>query len=156
MEVFTMGKKKKKKNKHKYEYSGCDIFEMASGSSRKRLSREFDDALEEIEAYRIQLYEADKKRKKKERRKINKREGEFYTDMESLRCREKMAKTWQKNGFLDRIILLLQKVSPIVKTLAKLVMAFIITFLSLDVIKERIKPETLNKLAKVFNIAMSV
>lgn len=150
-----MGKKKKKKKKHGHRYE-MDLFEVAKTSSKKSLSRDFEDALDEIEAYRIQLYEADKKRRKKERRKINKKEGEFYTDMESLKCRKNMARTWEKNGFLDRLIGLLQQVSPIVKSLAKIVMIFIITFLSLDIIKEKINPRTLEKLSRVFNIAMSV
>ena len=67
-----------------------------------------------------------------------------------------MAKEWEKTGFLDRTIGLLQEAAPIIKTIAKLVMALVIAFLSIDAIKSKIKPETVDKLSTVFHLAMSV
>ena len=123
---------------------------------KKKLDKDFRKALTEIESYRIRLAEADKKASLKERRNINKRTEEFYTGMESIKARSKMAKEWEKTGFLDRTITMLEQVAPIIKTLAKLVMGLVITFLSIDAIKTKIKPETVDKLSKIFHLAMSV
>lgn len=152
--MMKMGKKKKKKNKH----LKCaeDVMFMAQTSDKKKLGKDFRKALDEIESYRIQLAEADKKASIKERRKINKASEEFYTDMESIKCRAKMAKKWEKTGFLDRTIKLLEQAAPIIKMIAKLIMALLIAFLSIDAVKNKIKPETLNKISKVFHLVMSV
>ena len=157
-----MGKKKKnkkgkKKNKNieKASYSNSNLDCLIHGS-KKSMNKKFNKAINDREEYRIQLFEADKRQRKKERRKINKHEAEFYTDMEGLKCRKKMAKEWEETGFLDRIIRLLQQISPLVATLAKIVGFLIISFLSIDTIKATIKPRTLNKLNNIYDIAMSI
>lgn len=152
--MMKMGKKKKKKNKQKNKID--DVMFMAQTHDKQKLGKDFRKALDEIESYRIRLAEADKKASIKERRKINKASAEFYTDMESIKCRAKMAKEWEKTGFLDRSIKLLEQTAPIIKLIAKLIMALVITFLSIDAVKSRIKPETVNKISKVFHLAMSV
>lgn len=151
---MKMGKKKKKKNKQKNQR--VDPLFLAQIEDKKKLNKDFRKALNEIESYRIRLAEADKKADFKGRRKINKKTEEFYTGMESIKARSKMAKEWEKTGFLDRTIGLLQEAAPIIKTIAKLVMALVIAFLSIDAIKSKIKPETVDKLSTVFHLAMSV
>ena len=148
-----MGKKKKKNKKKKYYQN---LIADTQSDDKKKLDKDFRKALTEIESYRIRLAEADKKASLKERRNINKRTEEFYTGMESTKARSKRAKEWEKTGFLDRTITMLEQVAPIIKTLAKLVMGLVITFLSIDAIKTKIKPETVDKLSKIFHLAMSV
>jgi hypothetical protein len=144
-----MAKKKKKKNIN-------NIYRISIDRSKKEISHDYDDILDEIESSRIKLYEADKRRNRKQRKKINKKEKEFYTDMESIKCRKKMAKKWQKNGFLDTVIHILKSISPLVKMIAKLIASLITAFLSLDCIRSHISTSMLNKITKVFNIAMAV
>lgn len=151
--MISMGKKKKKNKKKKYYQN---LIADTQSDDKKKLDKDFRKALTEIESYRIRLAEADKKASLKERRNINKRTEEFYTGMESIKARSKMAKEWEKTGFLDRTIMMLEQVAPIIKTLAKLVMGLVITFLSIDAIKTKIKPETVDKLSKIFHLAMSV
>ena len=67
-----------------------------------------------------------------------------------------MAKRWEEKGFLDHMIDLLREVSPFIQLLAKALAGLIITFLSIDGIKKVIKPKTLRKITKVFDIAMSI
>lgn len=148
-----MGKKKKKNKKKKYYQN---LIADTQSDDKKKLDKDFRKALTEIESYRIRLAEADKKASLKERRNINKRTEEFYTGMESIKARSKMAKEWEKTGFLDRTIMMFEQVAPIIKTLAKLVMGLVIAFLSIDAIKTKIKPETVDKLSKIFHLAMSV
>lgn len=150
-----MSKKKHKKKHQKGDYKN-GIFDVSAGKSKKDLNKDFKRTLKDIEEMQISLYEADKKQNRKERKKINKKEAEFYTGMSSIKCRKKIAKKWEKRGFLDYVIELLHQISPLVQILAKAVCVLIISFLSVDAIKLAISPNTLNKLAKLFDIAISV
>ena len=63
-----MAKKHKKKNTRQ-----TDIFLSVNTRSKKKLNKDFKKALDEIEEFRVQMYEADKKSaKRSDRRKINK------------------------------------------------------------------------------------
>ena len=133
------------------EFSGGRI------KSKKALKKDFVNTIDEIESYRIRLYEADKKGKKRKKRKeITKEEKEFFTNMEGLKERQKISKDWEKNGFLDRMIHLLKEAAPLIKTIGKLLASLILAFLSMESIKEKIKPETLSKLSTLFNVAVSL
>lgn len=151
-----MGKKKNKK-KNKYEdLAIMALDDISMKKSKKSLDKDFKRAIKEIENMRYTLYEADKLTNKKDRRKINQKEKEFYTDMESVKARKKMAKKWKKSGFLDSMIQLLNEISPFIKMLAKGLCMLIIAFLSLDSIKRIISPEILCKISTVFHLANSI
>lgn len=149
-----MGKKKHKKKSHD-QYS--EIFEGINKKSKKKLDKEFRKALEEIEDMRIEMYESDKKKKKRsERKKINKEEAVFYTNMDSIKCRKKIAKKWEKDGFMDHMVDLLREVSPFVQLLAKALASLITLFLAIPFIKQHITPGILSKITMVFDIVMAV
>lgn len=145
--------KKKKKNRIKREY---EYLNNIKEKDKKSINKEFKRALKDIEKMQISLYEIDKKYDRKNRRKINKNEGEVYATIESIKHRKNMAKRWEEKGFLDHMIDLLREVSPFIQLLAKALAGLIITFLSIDGIKKVIKPKTLRKITKVFDIAMSI
>lgn len=153
-------KKDKKKNKKKEIVSDSltSIFDVrpVKTKTKKKLNKEFKEILDEIEISRIQIYEADKKAKHKERKKINKQKGEFYTDMEAIKCRAKLAKKWEKHGFLDRLLEVFKMTLPIISQIAKTFCSLIITFLSIDKIRYTIKPKTLSKICTAFNVANSL
>lgn len=154
-----MGKKKNKKKKknNEFVYSGyANGFIELSQKDKKGLNKEFKRAIKDIESMQIKLMEADKKQDKKNKKKINKKEQEFYTSMSSIKARQKMGKKWEETGFLDKMIGLLQQAVPIIKILAKSLCCLLITFLSIDAIKQSISPDLLSKIMKVFNIAMAV
>lgn len=151
-----MSKKKKKHKKKQKDFYQNSIFDVSAGKSKKDLNKDFKRTLKDIESMQISLYEADKKQNRKERKKINKKEAEFYTNMNSIKCRKKMAKKWEKEGFLDYIIELLHQISPLVQILAKAVCILILSFLSIDAIKSAISPDTLKKIAKVYDVAMAL
>lgn len=155
--LYTMSKKKKKNKKlNNREMSIVSNLEALPFESKKSMNKKFENVIKDIEMYRLQLYEADKRSRRKERKKINKHEAEFYTSMEGLKCRKNMAKKWEKNGFLDKVISVLQQTVPIIATIAKIVGFLIISFLSIDAVKAAIKPKTLRKISNVFDIAMSI
>jgi hypothetical protein len=156
MEAEKMSKKhKKNKKKNQYNYQEM-LFDMAGGSSKKRLNKDFNSAIREIEEYQFTLQEVAKLHDKSKRKEINKKQRDFYMQMEGVKARKKMAKKWEKNGFLDRITVILGESIPVVKTIAKLVMILIISFLSIDAIKGCVSPEVLDKLTTVFHVAMAV
>lgn len=144
-----------KKNKNK-AYSLDDFISSAGKKSKKKLNKDFKNIVNEIEESRMLMFEADKRSKTKSRRAINLEAQSFYTNMDSIKCRKKIAKEWEKNGFLDRVLELINESAPFVKTLAKLVATLILTFLSFDCIKKAISPKMLKKLAMVFDIAMCI
>ena len=125
---------------------------------KKKMNKEFHRVLDEIEDYRIRMYEADKRssRNRKDRKRINKEEAEFFINMDSIKCRKKISKKWQKTGFIDRIIELLNEASPFIKLLARAIASLITLFLSTPMIKEHISPKVISALSKVFDIAMAM
>lgn len=144
-----------KKRKNKSYYS--DILDTVNHKSKKKIDKEFRKALDEIEDMRIRMYESDKKTSsRKDRRKINKEEAVFFTSMDSIKTRKKISKKWEKDGFMDRMIYLLQQVSPFVQLLAKALASLITLFLSIPFIKENISPGVLSKITTVFDIAMAM
>lgn len=154
-----MAKKKKKKNKMERDEE-CFNLEGSllnvSKESRKSLNKRMNNAISEIQDMQLTLYEVDKRANRKKRKSINKKEKKFLEETEALKARQKMAKNWEKTGFLDNMMNLLNNVVPIVKTLAKMLAALIIAFLSIESIQNKISPNTLNKVTRLFNFAMMV
>lgn len=151
-----MAKKKKKKQKKDQRDYQKVLFNIGEDTSKKTLRKDFSSALNEIQEYRFTLYEIDKLNDKKKRKEINKKQRDFYTQMESIKARKKMMKKWERDGFLDRLMDTLSVVVPAVRKVAKAVMFLILSFMSIDAIKRFISPETLDKLANVYSLAMAI
>lgn len=143
--------KKKKKQKRIYEKEV-----LSERDQKKALDKKFNKALKEIEDAQLFLFEADKEANRRRRKAINKRESYYLNEMSDIKARRKLSKKWKKTGFLDTLMELLEMVIPIVKLLAKMVCALINSFLSVEGIKENISIKTLNKISKVFDIAMAI
>ena len=142
-----MSKKKKKKKD----------FDSGDKKSKKKMKKSFEDAVKEVEAAQMRIYEADKKSVKgKERRSINQKQYQFYSDMESIKTRKTLADEWEKNNFLDRMLEILKESAPIIRGLARIVAGLIISFLSIETIKNNINPSTLSKMKILFDVAMAV
>lgn len=153
-----MSKKNKKKGKKNDSLTSI-FMEVDKGCKKsKDLDKKFKKALNEIEDYQMKLIEVDKMSmySPKERRKANKKQEEFYTEMNAIKKRQKMAKKWEDTGFLDQMMELLHELSPLIKALAKALCCLIISFLSLEMVQKHISTKTLNKLSTVFNIAKAV
>lgn len=151
-----MSKKHKKKHAISRQEQLENLYRFTGEKSKKDLNKEFNKAIREIEYMQMQIFEADKRDKKKSKRAINKRERDFYTEVNGIRCRKNIAKKWNKSGFLDWIIELLKETSPLIKTIARLLATLIISFLSIESIKKIISPALLNKLAIIFDIVQAI
>lgn len=153
-----MSKKKKSKEEKDIKQWRKMYKTLASNGndkSKKDLNKKFKSVLKEIENERMRMYELDKRAKKGNHRKINKEEGNFYYNIKALQYRKKISDKWEKTGFLDHVLDLLKEVIPVVQLLAKMIGALIVSFLSLDGIKKIINPETLKKIAKIFDVVMA-
>lgn len=149
-------KKKKKQKKYQSNYQRV-LFNITDDTSKKRLRKDFNSAIDEIEEYQLTLDEIDKLHgDKKKRKEINRKQRDFYTQMEAIKARKKMMKKWENDGFLDRLVNVLNDVIPAIRKVAKAVMLLILSFMSIDAIKRFISPETLNKLATVYRLAMAI
>jgi hypothetical protein len=67
-----------------------------------------------------------------------------------------MVDDWEKTDFLGRLETTLKQISPIISIIARLVVALILAFLSIDAIKETISPKTLRTLDKIYSMSMSM
>ena len=76
--------------------------------------------------------------------------------MDSIKCRKKISKKWEKTGFMDHLVVLLKEVSPFVQLLAKALASLITLFLSIPFVKEHISPNMVSKLTTVFDLAMAM
>ena len=145
-----MGKKSKKKVQPSF-LNGREI------KSSKEMKGDMKDVINEIERSRIRLFEADKRNgKRSERRAINRKEKEFVEDMDSIKCRKKIAKKWTNKGFLNTVMEMLKDSIPMVQALAKAIAAFVIAFLSIPAVQEHISPKFLKALTTVFDIAVAI
>lgn len=146
-----MSKKKRKKLRNSLLYAGL--------SSKKSINKDFNGILDEIEASKMMLYEQDKydhKYNRKYRKNINEEERKLHDDMDAVRRRKRLAKRWEKNGFLDAVMEVFAEVVPIVRTIARLVVTLMVRFLSIKSIKTNISPKTLDKICAVYNVAMAL
>ena len=127
----------------------------------KTINGTYENLREEIEEMQLQLHiaeeEAKKRAKKAAKRKKGRKAKDFY-DADDVRkkVRREMVEKIEGNNFLDRAMAFLKDISPIFVTIARLIASLILCILSIDIVKVNIKPETLDKMTKVYEKAMSV
>ena len=139
-----MSKKKKKKDKFLKEFD-------------KALSYSYDDLTEEIAEMQLRLKRADDKAKKKAKKKKKKNKDYSYEySKERIKARKGIIEEMEGNNLLERAENFLKDVTPLVVIASRLLVALILAILSIDVVKLNIKPETMQRLDKVYKMAMSV
>ena len=143
-----MSKKKKKKKQH-----DDDDFLVNIDSS---LDRKYLDLIEEIKFMQADLKREERKARKKQVKKL-KKGGKFYsTSAVDYQIRRQLINQMEGTNFIDRVMSTLSDLQPICAIIGKMVMALIVAILSVDSIKYTIKPDTLNSLHKVYNVARDV
>ena len=127
------------------------------GDSKKDLYKQYKNLLDDIEYAQYRGFELDKMAKKDTKRRINKKEKEFYDEMKNLKRRRKDIKNDSKStGYIDGFLKSMEQIMPAIKLCAKLVMVAIISILSIDFIQRGISPEMLRKITAIFQVAMKV
>ena len=118
------------------------------------LDYQYANLIDEIELYQAEIRRADKKAKKKMSKKFNGKG--FYPYEYQLEAREHVIHEMSDASFFDRVLKCIQELVPVAIIIARLVASLIIAILSVSQIQGRIKPDTLNKMKNVYNIAMQV
>lgn len=142
-----MSKKKKKKK----EKSISILNEVD-----KTMGKTYDNIIQEIEDMQMQLYIADQKARKKAKKKMRKDPNYFSNSEERMKARKEVIESMEGKNFLERIEKTLKEVAPIIVVISRLVASLILSILSLDIVKINIKPETLNRLKNVYQLAIAV
>ena len=145
-----MGKKKKKSQK------SISILKEAE----KVIDTTYENIRKEIEEIQLQLNIADEKARKKAKKeaKKNKKDVNNYYDTSEIRCqaRQSIIEQFEGNTLLDRIIMVLNDIAPIVITIARLIAELIACILNVDFIKTKVKPEILEKMNMIRKRALSM
>lgn len=139
----------KKKNKKKKQEP--DILYHIDNA----LDQRYVDMLEEIQFMQADLKRAERKAKKKAIREM-KKGNNFFNGNYEIEVRKKCIREMERNNFLERVSNIINDLKPVCVIIARLVMSLIVSILSIDSIKYRIKPQTLQKMQSVYTLAKSV
>ena len=139
----------KKKNKKKNKGKNTGILYNIDLS----LNSQYQGIKDEIEFLQMEIKESDKKAKKKSKKKMKKKG--FYPYEEQIKARKKVIKQIETNDLLERTESCLDQLKPICIIIARLIASLILAILSINGIKECIRPDTLKKMTKVYEIAMA-
>lgn len=140
-----MSKKKKKKQKKEKL-----LYEVDNS-----LNAQYMGLKDEIEYLQMEWDRTRAKCKKKAKKKM-KKNGGFYPYEYELKERKKLIKKMEDSNLFSRTELCLEDLRPICLIIARLIAALIVAILSIDAIKLYLKPETMEKMTRVYELAMSV
>lgn len=139
-----MSKKKKKQKKEKL------LYEVDNS-----LNAQYMGLKDEIEYLQMEWDRTRAKCKKKAKKKM-KKNGGFYPYEYELKERKKLIKKMEDSNLFSRTESCLEDLRPICLIIARLIAALIVAILSIDAIKLYLKPETMEKMTRVYELAMSV
>ena len=121
----------------------------------KSLDQKYVGLLEEIQFMQADIKREERKARKKAKKKM-KKGNTFYDTRGEIRVREQIIREMEGGNFFDRVIQAIQDIRAICMGIARLVMALIISILSIDSVKYRIKPDTLSTMHSVYDMAHKV
>ena len=140
-----MSKKKKKKQKKEKL-----LYEVDNS-----LNAQYMGLKDEIEYLQMEWDRTRAKCKKKAKKKM-KKNGGFYPYEYEMKERKKLIKKMEDSNLFSRTESSLEDLRPICLIIARLIAALIVAILSIDAIKLYLKPETMEKMTRVYELAMSV
>ena len=121
----------------------------------KSLDKKYADILEEIQYMQADIDRAERKAKKKAFKNM-KKGNTFYDASKPINVRKEVIKNMENRNFFERVTGIIQELKPICIIIARLVMSLIVSILSIDAVKYRISPKTLNAMRNVYDLAKSV
>ena len=152
-----MGKKKNKKNNGKHNKTKKSI--MLLSEIDTSMNTKYESLIEEIQEMQLKINIADAKAMKKQRKKMIRHDMgviPYYVSKDKVKAREKALKQMEQTNFLGRVEETLKNLTPCVVIIARLVAALILAILSIEPFKRLIKPDMLDRLSSVYNIAMAI
>lgn len=145
-----MGKKKNKKKKQSKEE-----LSLLEGIDQNIISQ-YRSIKEDIENFQYQLYQADRKTRKKYEKALRTGKPFDTINTPSIRKRKQITQKLEDDNFFDKVIRIMNEFGPILKLLGRLVSTFILALLSLDTVKRGIRPDTMKKIEQIFFMGMSI
>ena len=121
----------------------------------KSLDKKYADMLEEIQYMQADIDRAERKAKKKAFKNM-KKGNTFYDASKPINVRKEVIRNMENKNFFERVSSIIQELKPICIIIARLVMSLIVSILSIDAVKYRISPKTLNAMRNVYDLAKSV
>ena len=121
----------------------------------KSLDKKYADMLEEIQYMQADIDRAERKAKKKAFKNM-KKGNTFYDASKPINVRKEVIRNMENRNFFERVTGIIQELKPICIIIARLVMSLIVSILSIDAVKYRISPKTLNAMRNVYDLAKSV
>jgi len=121
----------------------------------KTLDERYTDLLEEIQFMQADIDRAERKAYKKAKKKL-KKGNTFYDPRERIKVRERIIRKMEGNDFFARVMAVITDLRPVVKMIASLAMSLIVSILSIDAVKYRIKPTTLEAMHSVYQLAHGI
>lgn len=121
----------------------------------KTIDQKYVGLLEEIQFMQADIQREERKARKREKKRM-KKGNTFYDPRAEIRVRQRVIREMEGNNFFDRVIAAVNDLRPICMMIARLVMSLIVSILSIDAVKYRIKPDTLNRMHSVYNVAHQV
>lgn len=139
-----------KKKRHKKKEEADILFHIDQS-----LDKKYMDMIEEIQFMQADLKRAERKAKKKAIREM-KKGNNFFNGNYEIEVRKKCIREMEGSNFLERVSNIINDLKPICVIIARLVMSLIVSILSIDSVKYRIRPTTLQKMQSVYTLAKSV
>lgn len=118
------------------------------------LNSQYEGIRDEIEYLQMEWDRENRKSKKKAKKKMKKKG--FYPYEEEMKGKARVIRKMEDSDLLSRTESCLGDLRPICLIIARLIAALILAILSVDAIKSIIKPETMSKMGKIYELAMSV
>lgn len=120
------------------------------------LDKRYRDLIEEIQFMQADLQREERRYKKKQKKKL-KKGGNFYSTADyDRKIRKQLIYQMEGTNFFERVTAVLGELQPVCAIIAKLVMTLIVGILSVDSIKYTIKPQTLENMHRVYQVAHDV
>lgn len=146
--------KKKKKNKKKVDKS----INMMKAID-KTMNKNYESIIDEIEDYQRRLNKYDKKAIEKQKKKLVKQKMgvvPYYVSKDRLKIRQEMIEEMERTDLIERVQKTFTSIIPIVTIIARLIASLILSIFSFEPICHCIKPETFDKMKKVYDVAMAI
>lgn len=151
--------KKKKKKKKKHDKDNPSVLSTID----YQIDQQYQEIIGDIEELQYQIYLADQKKSRREKKKLKKKYGldskdlsGFQMNAKSVAARIEAANKLTDDTFVERIFSTIQEMQPVVILIARLVCALICAILSISAVKAGISSNGLNKLNTVYNTCLKI
>ena len=155
-----MAKVKSKVKKSNKKEQGEDILtyinNLANSKTKKKIKKEFSKILKVYQDEIVERCEEEKrdKNRTRSRRKINDEYRPQFYAVDKIRHRE--AIYGKKHKSIKKFGKKIKKITPLFRTIGKLVANSIVNLLNNDGLREKISVKCLDKMTKVFDFAIAI